>query len=96
MKIYYAYKSDQKDKKYYIITITGNRVYCGSSGYEDHTTHKDPKRKKHIGIEMKKMKIGPHPVLILLVFGLCIIYGHNLQKKKACENIKKIYLKKNI
>ena len=32
MKIYYPYKSDKKDKKFYIITITGNRVYFGASG----------------------------------------------------------------
>jgi hypothetical protein len=46
MKIYYPYKSDKKDKKYYIITITGNRVYFGTSGYEDYTTHKDIKRRE--------------------------------------------------
>ncbi len=46
MKIYYPYKSDRKDKKYYIITLTGNRVYFGASGYEDYTTHKDIKRRE--------------------------------------------------
>ncbi len=62
MKIYYPYKSDKKEKKYYIITITDNRVYFGASGYEDYTTHKDIKRREHIDRDMKRMKIGPHQV----------------------------------
>ena len=46
MKLYYPYKSDKKDKKYYIITMTGDRVYFGDSGYEDYTIHKDIKRRE--------------------------------------------------
>jgi hypothetical protein len=46
MKIYYPYKSDKKDKKYYIVTFTGKHVYFGAAGYEDYTMHKDPKRKE--------------------------------------------------
>ena len=43
---YKPYISDKPDKKYYIITKTGKKVYFGSSAYEDYTTHKDPKRKE--------------------------------------------------
>ena len=39
MKIYFPYKSDRQDKKYYIVTLTGKRVYFGASGYEDYTTY---------------------------------------------------------
>ena len=46
MKIYYPYKSDKKDKKYFIVTLNGDRVYFGASGYEDFTTHKDEKRRE--------------------------------------------------
>ena len=46
MKIYYPYKSDKKDKKIFIITINGDRVYFGASGYDDYTTHKDEKRRE--------------------------------------------------
>jgi hypothetical protein len=46
MKIYYPYKSDQQDKKYFIVTFTGKRVYFGATGYEDFTMHKDEKRKE--------------------------------------------------
>lgn len=43
---YYPYKSDKKDKKYFIITDSGKKVYFGASGYEDLTQHKDELRKK--------------------------------------------------
>jgi hypothetical protein len=47
MKKYYPYKSiDKPDKKYFIITNTGKRVYFGDSRYEDFTTHKDEERKQ--------------------------------------------------
>ncbi len=37
MKIYYPYKSDKPDKKYFIITNTGKRVYFGSSNHENYS-----------------------------------------------------------
>lgn len=43
---YYPYKSDKRDKKYFIITNNNKKVYFGASGYEDYTIHKDPKRKE--------------------------------------------------
>ena len=46
IKIYYPYKSDKKDKKFYIITDTGKKVYFGSAGMSDYTLHKDPQRKE--------------------------------------------------
>jgi hypothetical protein len=42
---YYPYKSDKKDKKYFIITQSGKRVYFGATGYDDYTTHGDEKRR---------------------------------------------------
>jgi hypothetical protein len=45
MKQYYPYKSDIWDKKYYIITNTGKKVYFGATGYQDFTQHKDEVRK---------------------------------------------------
>ncbi|NBN87858.1 MAG: hypothetical protein EBV32_02050 [Proteobacteria bacterium] len=45
--IYYPYKSDKPNKKFFIITSSGKKVYFGQAGYEDYTTiHKDPKRKE--------------------------------------------------
>ena len=44
-KAYYPYKSDKPDKKYFIITSSGRKVYFGSAGMSDYTIHKDPERK---------------------------------------------------
>lgn len=46
MKIYYPYKSDKPNKKFFIITSSGKKIYFGQAGYEDYTIHKDPKRKE--------------------------------------------------
>lgn len=46
MKKYYPYKSDKPEKKFYIITKDGKKIYFGDSKYEDYTMHKDDERKK--------------------------------------------------
>jgi len=46
MKIYYPYRSDKPNKKFFIITSTGKKIYFGQAGYEDYIIHKDPKRKE--------------------------------------------------
>jgi hypothetical protein len=43
---YFPYKSDKPNKKYYIITNDGKKVYFGASGYSDFTIHKDEARKQ--------------------------------------------------
>lgn len=45
MIAYYPYKSDKPDKKFFIITSTGKKVYFGSANMIDFTLHKDPLRK---------------------------------------------------
>lgn len=42
---YYPYKSDKPDKKFFIITSTGKKIYFGSANMSDFTIHKDPERK---------------------------------------------------
>ena len=42
---YKPIKSDKPDKKFYIITKSGKRVYFGSANASDYTIHKDPLRK---------------------------------------------------
>jgi uncharacterized membrane protein (UPF0182 family) len=44
--LYYPYKSDKPDKKYYIITKDNKKVYFGSAGMSDYTIHKDEARKQ--------------------------------------------------
>lgn len=45
MNFYYPYKSDKPDKKFFIITSTGKRIYFGSAGMSDFSIHKDEDRK---------------------------------------------------
>lgn len=46
MKFYYPYPSDRPEKKYYIITNQGKKVYFGLAGASDMTQHKDEARKQ--------------------------------------------------
>ena len=41
---YFPYKSDKPNKKFFIITKTGKRVYFGDSHYEDFTQHRSIRR----------------------------------------------------
>lgn len=44
---YHLYKSDKPDKKFYVIPPdSNNKIYFGSSAYEDYTIHKDLHRRK--------------------------------------------------
>ena len=45
MKTYYPYKSDKPEKKYYIITKSGKKIYFGQANASDMTQHKDEDRK---------------------------------------------------
>ena len=46
MLIYHPYKSDKPEKKYYIITNSGRKIYFGAAGMSDFTKHKDEARKQ--------------------------------------------------
>ena len=43
---YALQKSTRRDKKYSITTPDEKIIHFGATGYEDYTTHKDPKRKQ--------------------------------------------------
>ena len=43
---YYPYKSDKPNKKYFIITSKGRKIYFGAAGMSDFTKHKDERRKE--------------------------------------------------
>ena len=43
---YHPYKSDKPEKKYYIITNSGRKIYFGAAGMSDFTKHKDEARKE--------------------------------------------------
>jgi hypothetical protein len=42
---YYPYKSDKPNKKYFIITSKGKKIYFGAAGMSDFTLHKNEARK---------------------------------------------------
>ena len=90
MKIYYPYKSDKPDKKYYIITNTGKRVYFGAVGYEDFTTHKDEERKQHYTVRHKKNEDWTD--INTPGFWSYHYLWEFPTKKAAYENIKKKYI----
>ena len=90
MKIYYPYKSDKPDKKYYIITNTGKRVYFGAVGYEDFTTHKDEERKQRYIARHKKNEDWTD--INTPGFWSYHYLWEFPTKKAAYENIKKKYI----
>jgi hypothetical protein len=56
---YYPYKSDKPEKKYFIITSSGKKVYFGQAGASDMTQHKDVQRKfRYIKRHFWKRKLG--------------------------------------
>ena len=92
MKIYYPYKSDKKDKKYFIITFTGKRVYFGATGYEDYTTHKDPERKEAYIRRHRKNEDWTQSGIDTPGFWSYHYLWEFPSKTQAYENIKKKYL----
>ncbi len=93
MKKYYPYKSiDRPEKKFYVITNTGKRVYFSDSRYEDFTTHKDEARKQRYITRHKKEDWND---INSAAFWSRFYLWEKPTKKEAYENIKKI-LKKYI
>ena len=89
MKIYYPYKSDKPEKKYYKITNTNKKIYFGAAGYEDFTTHKDEERKQRYIARHKKNEDWND--INTAGFWSYHYLWHFPTKKQAYENIKKIY-----
>jgi hypothetical protein len=89
MKKYYPYKSDKPEKKYFIITNTGKRVYFGAAGYEDFTTHKDEARKQRYIARHKKNEDWDD--INSAAFWSRFYLWEKPSKKLAYEEIKKIY-----
>lgn len=61
--LYYPYKSDKPDKKFFVIVPPNRKVYFGASGMSDYTIHKDEERKlryikRHSGMNENWGKSG--------------------------------------
>ena len=89
---YYPYKSDKPDKKYYIITSTGKKVYFGAVGYEDYTIHKDDKRKKLYEQRHKKNEDWTKSGIDTAGFWSYRYLWSYPTKEQAYKNIKNKYL----
>ena len=58
-KVYYPYPSDKPDKKYFIITSSGKKIYLGQAGYNDYTIYYRNEGKEKTE-KMKKAYIARH------------------------------------
>ena len=54
MKLYYPYKSDKPEKKFYTITKDNKKVYFGQSNASDFTLHKNEERKNRYILRHEK------------------------------------------
>ena len=91
MKKYYPYKSiDKPDKKYFIITNTGKRVYFGDSRYEDFTITKNEEQKQRYIVRHKKNE--DFTDINSAAFWSRFYLWEKPTKKEAYENIKKKYI----
>ena len=89
---YYPYKSDKKDKKYFIITQSGKRVYFGATGYDDYTTHGDDKRRLAYVNRHKKNEDWTKSGINSAGFWSYHYLWKYKTKKEAYDNIKKRFL----
>ena len=92
MKLYYPYKSDKPEKKFYIITNDNKKVYFGAAGYEDFTTHKDEERKQRYISRHKKNEDWTKSGINTPGFWSYHYLWEFPTKKAAYENIKKKYI----
>jgi hypothetical protein len=92
MQTYKPYKSDKWDKKYFILTSTGKKVYFGASGYEDYTMHKDPERKEAYIKRHRKNEDWSKSGIDTPGFWSYHYLWEFPSKTQAYENIKKKYL----
>ncbi len=90
MKKNYPYKSDKDGKKFYIITNDNKKVYFGTTGYEDFTTHKDETRKQCYITRHKKNEDWDD--INITAFWSRFFLWEKPTKKEAYENIKKKYI----
>ncbi len=90
MKIYYPYKSDKQDKKYYIITKDNKRVYFGQANASDFTQHKNKDRKNRYikRHEKNESKFGNKSGINTPSFGLYTCYGINQALNKVMRILK--------
>jgi hypothetical protein len=91
---YYPYKSDKPDKKYYIITNSGRKVYFGAAGYSDFTQHKDEARRQRYVArhEKNESKFWNKSGIDTPSFWALYLLWNKPSIKQSYEDIKKRFL----
>jgi hypothetical protein len=89
---YYPYKSDKPEKKYYIITESGKKVYFGQAGASDFTQHKSEERKMRYINRHKKNEDWTKSGINSAGFWSRYLLWHLPTIKASYEDIKKRFL----
>ena len=94
MKIYYPYKSDKPDKKYYIITKSGKKIYFGQANASDMTQHKNEDRKNRYILrhEKNESKFWNKSGIDTPSFWALYLLWNKASIKQSYEDIKKRFL----
>lgn len=92
MKIYFPYKSDKPEKKYFIVTNTNKKVYFGQAGAEDFTIHRDEERRQRYITRHKSREDWTKNGINSAGFWSYHYLWHYPTKKEAYNNILNKYL----
>ena len=92
MKIYYPYKSDKPEKKYYIITKSGEKIYFGQANASDFTKHKDIERKQRYIKRHEKNENWTKSGINTAGFWSYWLLWNKLSINESYEDIKKRFL----
>ena len=92
MKIYWPYKSDKPEKKYYIITKDNKRVYFGQANASDFTQHKDEARRQRYVARHEKNEDWSKSGIDTAGFWSRWLLWHKPSIKESYDDIKKRFL----
>jgi hypothetical protein len=59
--LYYPYRSDKPNKKYFIFNADKKKIYFGDPKYQSYDEHKDPERKRRYILRHKKKEDWNNP-----------------------------------
>jgi hypothetical protein len=92
MKIYYPYPSDKPEKKYYIITKSGKKIYFGQANASDMTQHKNEERKNRYILRHEKNENWTKSGIDSAGFWSRWLLWNKPSIKQSYEDIKKRFL----
>jgi hypothetical protein len=92
MKIYYPYKSDKPEKKYYIITKSDKKIYFGQASASDFTHHKNKERKNRYILRHQKNEEWGKSGIDTAGFWSRWLLWNKPSIKESYEDIKKRFL----